>query len=432
MPLRSPPPLPTQLFRSWGGVQRSGPVSPRPGAADCPRLSPQSTRTVRTGSRLLCATIKRGVTPTGRLRPRGALEDIGNRAPEPKIRAEAQRATAEGIRGGRPSTSLVAFVKKAASRRALGAAAEEQPLPVLQPQPEPSPQLEPQPPTAVETPGCAVREDKLFRPFSDVLLDVEHVDKEDVDVEDDTNQDLCVSYVKDIYKYLGELEKNQPVRPKYLAGQEIDGNMRALPVDWLVQIQMKCMLLQETLYMTVAIIDRFLQMSDNDVPKKTLQLVGISTMFIASKYEEVYPMSIGDFMCITGDAHTKFQVQHMERKILKALDFCLGLPLPPHFLRRIAKIAKVMLTTGITYSLAKYLMELCIIDYDMVCFPSSKTAVAAACLTLKLLKGCKGTPTLEHYTSYTESDLFPVMQHMAKNIIIVNEGSTDYLVRIAR
>uniref|UniRef100_A0A8C8AWX9 Cyclin B1 n=1 Tax=Otus sunia TaxID=257818 RepID=A0A8C8AWX9_9STRI len=212
------------------------------------------------------------------------------------------------------------------------------------------------------------REDKLFRPFSDVLLDVEHVDKEDVDVEDDTNQDLCVSYVKDIYKYLGELEVGKS-RPKYLAGQEIDGNMRALPVDWLVQIQMKCMLLQETLYMTVAIIDRFLQMS------KTLQLVGISTMFIASKYEEVYPMSIGDFMCITGDAHTKFQVQHMERKILKALDFCLGLPLPPHFLRRIAKI----------------------------------------------------TPTLEHYTSYTESDLFPVMQHMAKNIIIVNEGSTDYL-----
>ncbi|CAN0336235.1 unnamed protein product [Bubo scandiacus] len=364
--------------------------------------------------------IKRRLALTGRLRPRGALEDIGNRAPDLKIRAEAQRATAEGISGGEPSTSLVTFVENAASSRALGAAAEEQPLPVQEPQPEPS-RLEPQPLTAVETPGCALRQDKLFRAFSDVLLDVEHADKEDEDVEDDTNLDLCVSYVKDIYKYLGELEKNQPVRPKYLAGREIDGNMRALLVDWLVQIQMKCMLLQETLYMTVAIIDRFLQ--DNDVPTKTLQLVGISAMFIASKYEEVYPMSIGDFMCITGDAYTKVQVHHMERKILKALDFCLGHPLPPHFLRRIAKIAKVEFKE---YSLAKYLMELCIIDYDMVHFPSSKTAAAAACLTLKLLKGCKWTPTLEHYTSYTESDLFPVMQHMAKNIIIVNEGSTHY------
>ncbi|XP_074712983.1 G2/mitotic-specific cyclin-B1 [Strix uralensis] len=395
--------------------------------------------------------IQRRLAPTGRLRPRGALEDIGNCAPEPKIRAEAQRATAEGIRGGEPSTSLVTFVENAASSRALGAAAEEQPLPVQEPQPEPlsgtvrplprpglrrrsgrghgqglarcpgAEALEPPAPTAVETPGFAVREDKLFRAFSDVLLDVEHADKEDEDVEDDTNLDLCVSYVKDVYKYLGELEKNQPVRPKYLAGREIDGNMCALLVDWLVQIQMKCMLLQETLYMTVAIIDRFLQ--DNDVPKKTLQLVGISAMFIASKYEEVYPMSIGDFICITGDAYTKFQVHHMESKILKALDFCLGHPLPPHFLRRIAKIAKVEFKE---YSLAKYLMELCIIDYDMVHFPSSKTAAAAACLTLKLLKGCKWTPTLEHYTSYTESDLFPVMQHMAKNIIIVNEGGTHY------
>uniref|UniRef100_A0A8C0FSZ2 Cyclin B1 n=1 Tax=Bubo bubo TaxID=30461 RepID=A0A8C0FSZ2_BUBBB len=277
---------------------------------------------------------------------------------------------------------------------------------------------EPQPLTAMETPGCALREDKLFRAFSDVLLDVENADKEDEDVEDDTNLDLCVSYVKDIYKYLGELEVGKS-RPKYLAGREIDGNMRALLVDWLVQIQMKCMLLQETLYMTVAIIDRFLQVSVSC--PKTLQLVGISAMFIASKYEEVYPMSIGDFMCITGDAYTKFQVHHMERKILKALDFCLGHPLPPHFLRRIAKIAKVEFKE---YSLAKYLMELCIIDYDMVHFPSSKTAAAAACLTLKLLKGCKWVS--HHYTSYTESDLFPVMQHMAKNIIIVNEGSTHY------
>ncbi|XP_074788386.1 G2/mitotic-specific cyclin-B1 [Athene noctua] len=364
--------------------------------------------------------LKRKVAPTRGLRPRGALEDIGKRAPEPTIRAEPQRAMAEGIRGAEPGTSLVTFLENAARSRALGAAAEEAPLPVLQPQPEPS-RSEPQPLSAVETPGCAMRDVKMVRAFSDVLLDVGYVDKEDVDTEDNTNLDLCVDYEKDIYKYLGELEKNQTIRPKYLAGREIDGNMRALLVDWLVQIQMKCMLLQETLYMTIAIIDRFLQ--DNDVAKKTLQLVGVSAMLIASKYEEVCPMSIGDFLSITGGTYTKFQVHHMERKILKALDFCLGCPLPPHFLRRIAKVAKVKFRE---YSLAKYLMELCLMDYDMVYFPSSKIAAAAACLTLKLLKGCKWTPTLQHCTSYTESDLLPVMQHIAKNIIIVNEGSTRY------
>uniref|UniRef100_A0A663N1U9 Cyclin B1 n=1 Tax=Athene cunicularia TaxID=194338 RepID=A0A663N1U9_ATHCN len=307
--------------------------------------------------------LKRRVAPTWGLRPRGALEAIGNRAPEPKIRAEPQRAMAEGIRGAEPSTK---------PRHLLGERGQEQGA------------SEPQPLSAVETPGCAMRDVKLVRAFSDVLLDVGYVDKEDVDTEDNTNLDLCIDYEKDIYKYLGELEKNQTIRPKYLAGWEIDVNMHALLVDWLLQIQIKCMLLQETLYMTVAIIDRFLQ--DNDVAKKTF------------KYEEVYPMSIGDFL-----------FHHMERKILKALDFCLGCPLPPHFLRRIAKIAKV-----IEYSLAKYLMELCIMDYDMVYFPSSKIAAAAACLTLKLLKGCKWTPTLQHCTSYTDSNLLPVMQHICK------------------
>lgn len=57
-------------------------------------------------------------------------------------------------------------------------------------------------------------------------------------------------------------QENQPVRPKYLDGQEISGNMRAILIDWLVLVQMKFRLEEETLYMAVAIIDRFLQVSD--------------------------------------------------------------------------------------------------------------------------------------------------------------------------
>ncbi|KAJ8342597.1 hypothetical protein SKAU_G00325250 [Synaphobranchus kaupii] len=49
---------------------------------------------------------------------------------------------------------------------------------------------------------------------------------------------------------------DQAVRPKYLEGREVTGNMRAILVDWLVQVQAKFPLLQETMYMT---IDRFLQ-----------------------------------------------------------------------------------------------------------------------------------------------------------------------------
>ncbi|OBS66696.1 hypothetical protein A6R68_04761 [Neotoma lepida] len=95
--------------------------------------------------------------------------------------------------------------------------------------------------------------------------------------------------------------EEQSVRPKYLLGREITGNMRAILIDWLVQVQMKFRLLQETMYMTVSIIDRFMQV---DVEQHTL---------------------------------------------------------------------------------AKYLMELTMLDYDMVHFAPSQIAAGAFCLALKIL-----------------------------------------------
>uniref|UniRef100_A0A8C3KFT2 Cyclin B1 n=1 Tax=Calidris pygmaea TaxID=425635 RepID=A0A8C3KFT2_9CHAR len=324
------------------------------------------------------------------LRPRTALGDIGNRVAETKKRAAVKKPAGEVVCRRPPGT------------RPVVATSRENVAP------------EPQSPTPMETSGCAQSEDMLCQAFSDVLLDVE-----DVDVDDGNNPGLCSNYVKDIYKYLRELEVGRS-RPKYLAGQEINGNMRAILIDWLVQVQMKFRLHQETLYMTVGIIDRFLQVSVSRL--KMLQLVGITAMFIASKYEEVFPPHVGDFAYVTDHTYTTFQICQMEMKILRALDFCLSHPVPPHFLRRASKIAEVNLEQ---HTLAKYLMELSIVDYDMVHFPPSKTAAAASCLSNDFL--FSQTPTLQHYTSYTEHDLLPVMQHLAKNIILVNEGSTKQM-----
>ncbi|KAM6104788.1 LOW QUALITY PROTEIN: G2/mitotic-specific cyclin-B1-like [Pterocles gutturalis] len=348
------------------------------------------------------------------LRPRTALGDIGNRVAEPKTGAAVKKAAAvvEGC-GREPSTEpvLATSRQKTSAKRPPRATSRDK---VLLPAPEPS-QLEPQSPTPLETSGCAPWEDVLCQAFSDVLLDVE-----DVDAEDGADLSLCSGYVKDIYKYLRDLEKKQPVRPKYLAGK-ITGNMCAILVDWLVQVQMKFRLQQETLYMVVSIIDRFLQ--DNAVSKKMFQLAGVTAMFIASKYEEIFPPHIEDFAYVTANTYTKFICQ-MEMKILRALDFSLSLPLPPPFHRRASKIPEV---ASEQHVLAKYLMELPIVDYDMVHFPSSRTVAAASCLALKLLNGCEWTPTLQHYMSCTESDLLPVKQHIAKYVVLVNKGITHQM-----
>uniref|UniRef100_A0A3B4FMR3 G2/mitotic-specific cyclin-B2 n=1 Tax=Pundamilia nyererei TaxID=303518 RepID=A0A3B4FMR3_9CICH len=213
-------------------------------------------------------------------------------------------------------------------------------------------------------------ETELCLAFSEALLAVQDVDEEDAD-----QPQLCSEYVKDIYKYLHNLEVlQQTVRANYMQGYEITDGMRALLIDWLVQVHSRFQLLQETLYLTVAILDRFLQVQP--VSRRKLQLVGVTAMLVACKYEEMYAPEVGDFAYITDNAFTKSQILEMEQQILKGLKFQLGRPLPLHFLRRASKVAN--------------------------------------------------SPTQQHYSTYDEAHLKPIMQHIAKNVVLVNEGKTKF------
>lgn len=135
-------------------------------------------------------------------------------------------------------------------------------------------------------------------------------------------------------------------------------------------------------------------------------------MFLASKYEEMYPPEISDFAYVTDRAYTTAQIRDMEMTILRVLKFRLGRPLPLQFLRRASKIYEVCSRTRIhlkmvsvvafiqsaayprtsafqvtaeQHTLAKYLLELTMVDYEMVHFPPSMVASAALALTLKVL-----------------------------------------------
>ena len=79
--------------------------------------------------------------------------------------------------------------------------------------------------------------------------------------------------------------------------------MRSILVDWLVDVHLKFKLLPETLFITINLIDRFLEKSK--VTKTRLQLVGVTALFIASKYEEIYPPELKDFIYITDRAYSK-------------------------------------------------------------------------------------------------------------------------------
>ena len=118
---------------------------------------------------------------------------------------------------------------------------------------------------------------------------------------------------------------------------DINEKMRAILVDWLIEVHYKFKLMPETLFLTVNLIDRYLEKCD--VIRTKLQLVGVTAMLIACKYEEIYAPEVRDFVYITDKAYTREEILAMEFSMLSTLDFNVCSPSSFRFLERFSKVA---------------------------------------------------------------------------------------------
>ena len=108
------------------------------------------------------------------------------------------------------------------------------------------------------------------------------------------------------------------VDAEYMSSQPyINERMRTILVDWLVEVHLKFKMVPETLYLTVHIIDRFLE--DNRVRRSKLQLVGVAALLVASKYEEIYPPELRDLVYITDRAYNKQEILEVMWTSISAL-----------------------------------------------------------------------------------------------------------------
>jgi len=240
----------------------------------------------------------------------------------------------------------------------------------------------------------------------------------DIDEKDLENAQLCAEYTVDVYSYLRNLEPSSTVKANHLLGCSINDKMRAVLVDWLVEVQVQFKLLQETLFSTISIVDRFLAVEGLTITRSKLQLVGVAAMFLASKVEEVYAPACSDFVYITDNAYTEDAIKQMEMKILQTLKFNLFEPLSLHFLRRFSKAGDVDV---LQHSLAKFAIELALVEYDLVPIPGSKLAASALCLSLMLLEPQEKQnsiwgETLVFYSGYHKEELMPVVSRLAQSI----------------
>lgn len=99
--------------------------------------------------------------------------------------------------------------------------------------------------------------------------------------------------------------------------------MRAILLDWLIEVCEVYRLHRESFYLAVDFVDRYLATQRN-VPKTKLQLIGITTLFIAAKLEEIYPPKLQEFAYVTDGACTDDQILDQELVILKALNWDLS------------------------------------------------------------------------------------------------------------
>ncbi|XP_075705834.1 cyclin-A2 [Rhinoderma darwinii] len=167
-------------------------------------------------------------------------------------------------------------------------------------------------------------------------------------------------YAEEIHTYIREMEiKCKPKAGYMLKQPDITNNMRAILVDWLVEVGEEYKLQTETLYLAVNYIDRFL--SSMSVLRGKLQLVGTAAMLLASKFEEIYPPEVAEFVYITDDTYNKKQVLKMEHLVLKVLSFDLAAPTILQYLNQYFRHQPV---TKKVESLCLYLGELSLIDSD--------------------------------------------------------------------
>lgn len=225
------------------------------------------------------------------------------------------------------------------------------------------------------------------------------------DIDKSTSRDaifLVCDIAKDIYDYMYELEVAQSIREDFLKDQKIlTPKVRSRLINWFIEIHQQLKLIPETLYLAVAVIDRYF---DQVTVKKQreVQLVAVGAALIASKYEEIYPPDVGDLLHLTRNEYTRDDIMRQEMSILKQLNFDLGRPIPLVFLRRFSKAAHCDLKM---HTIAKFLMELSLSEYECSHWKPSFLAAASLYATIHLVD--QDGPKIGSYLSKTASASSP-------------------------
>ncbi|KAI5704443.1 hypothetical protein M8J75_005356 [Diaphorina citri] len=228
--------------------------------------------------------------------------------------------------------------------------------------------------------------------------DVDDFDKE---TWEDPLQVSC--YAMHIFEYLKSREAEFQIKD-YLPFQSstekgnINAEMRSVLVDWMVEVQETFELNHETLYLAVKLVDLYL--GKVVCSRLNLQLLGATAIFVSSKFDDRIPPQLSDLEYICSHTYSIQDLKDMEIKLVTAIGFDLGIPLSYRFLRRYARCNRIQLPL---LTLARYILELSLMEYSLIRESDSKLACASLYLAQKMNKLTPWNKTLEYYSGYKVS-----------------------------
>ena len=186
-------------------------------------------------------------------------------------------------------------------------------------------------------------------------------------------------YLNDIWDSFIEKEKfnNYSLDEIVNIQTDIKDTMRCILIDWIISLQNKFFHKSNTLFLTINLIDRYI--SKKPIHRTKFQLLGVTSLFIAYKYEEIYMKNINEFVDLTARAFDKTEILNMEKILIDLVEFNLDLPLSNDFFDLLSTVYKF---DKKEYIFGCFLLEAFLLDINCCKYKQSQIALATCFIVL--------------------------------------------------
>ena len=224
---------------------------------------------------------------------------------------------------------------------------------------------------------------------------------------------MNADYGESVLDYTRELELRF-MTDNSLMRHKITPALRARMIDWMIEVLTNFKCDDQTFFLAVSLIDRYFKNKTEMREISDLHIIGVTCMFIASKYEDIYPLKMK--MVYEKIAHSKLAIEDiksLELDILQSINYQIPAPTLLDFLRvylqevlGIGHVGKTSLTKAekekiptnsetpeglklLIYKMAMYLGKMSMHDYDLSGRKPSLVGIGALYVALKICEQLK-------------------------------------------